>query len=167
MVTEGPVDRAIGAVDDLVPDADSAVAQMTAAEERAVTRAGIVFGICAVLMIPWMVYLAYDLPSRVQTNNYDIAWIGFDILLAGALLSVAWTAFRRSDWLPVAGACSATLLVTDAWFDVLTSTGRIETLSAIVMALIVELPLAGTSIWLSRHAAQVQRRDFRRRGRRT
>lgn len=156
----------IGAVDGLVQEADSALARMTTAEERAVTRAAVVFGICAMVMIPWTVYLGYDLPRRARTNHYDVAWTGFDVLLAGALLSVTWTALRRSDWLPVAGACSATLLITDAWFDVMTSTGRLETISAIIMALMVELPLAVVSIWLSRHAAQVQRRHFRRRRRR-
>lgn len=159
---EHGLDRVVGAVDSAVPDADSAISNMSEAEERAVARAGLVFTVCAVVLIPWTVYLAWELPRRAVAGHYDIAWAGFDVMLAAALFAVAWTSLRRSDWLPVAGAWAAALLITDAWFDVMTSHGRWQILTAAAMAVLVELPLAAASIWLCRHAGQVQQRQRRR-----
>jgi hypothetical protein len=164
-VSDSGVDKVVGSIDGAVPTADSAVAQMTPAEERAVARVGVVFAICSALLVPWTIYLAYDLPRRARTAHYDWAWVGFDLMLAAALVALAWTALRRSDWLPVAGAWSAALLITDAWFDVMTSSGREAFVTALVMAVLVELPLAAASIWLCRHATHVQRRQHRRRAR--
>ncbi|MFN8189336.1 MAG: hypothetical protein U0R78_02670 [Nocardioidaceae bacterium] len=165
-MSDSGVDKVVGSIDGVVPTADSAVAQMTPSEERAVARVGVIFAVCSVLLVPWTVYLAYDLPRRARTDHYNLAWVGFDAMLVIALVALAWTALRRSDWLPVAGAWSAALLITDAWFDVMTSSQR-EVATAVLMALLVELPLAAVSVWLCRHATLVQRRQHRwtRRGR--
>jgi hypothetical protein len=48
----------------------------------------------------------------------------------------------------------ATLLVCDAWFDVLTSSGR-DRLVSLSLALVVELPLAGFCLWLT-HSVHVR-----------
>jgi hypothetical protein len=160
-VSDSGVDKVVGSVDGAVPTADSAVTRMTPAEERAVARVGVVFAVCSVLLVPWTIYLAYDLPRRARTPHYDWAWVGFDLMLAAALVALAWTALRRSDWLPVAGAWSAALLITDAWFDVMTSSGQGALVTALAMAGLVELPLAAVSIWLCRHATHVQRRQHR------
>ena len=41
--------------------------------------------LCAVVLIPWTLVLAYRLPARHTSHHWDIAWVGFDLALAAAL----------------------------------------------------------------------------------
>jgi hypothetical protein len=50
----------------------------------------------------------------------------FDIVLALLRVGVAVSAWRRSPWLEGAATAAATLLLVDAWFDVLTASSRSE-----------------------------------------
>ncbi len=101
-------------------------------------------------MLPRIVLLAVALPSSHEAAHWDVAWAGFDVLLAVLLLTVAITAWRRSPWLE--GAAAATLLFVDAWFDVLTSSTRTELVVALFEALVVELPLAVICLLIARAA---------------
>jgi hypothetical protein len=92
------------------------------------------------------------LPSAHQASHWDIAWSGFDVVLALLLSAVAVAAWRGSLWLEGAATAAATLLFVDAWFDVLTSSTRVELLVAIAEAALVELPLAVLCLFLARHA---------------
>src|SRR5438477_7351250 len=108
------------------------------------------FGLAALLLVPWVVLLAVALPSAHRAAHWDIAWAGFDVALALLLLTVAVAAWRRSPWLEGAAAASATLLFVDAWFDVLTSSTRAEFVVSIGEAAFVELPLAVLCLLLAR-----------------
>src|SRR5436309_6064084 len=110
------------------------------------------FGLAALLLVPWVVLLAVALPSAHRAAHWDIAWAGFDVALALLLLTVAIAAWRRSPWLEGAAAASATLLFVDAWFDVLTSSTRAEFVVSIGEAAFVELPLAVLCLLLARAA---------------
>src|SRR5438105_7765376 len=90
------------------------------------------FTLAALLLISWVVLLAYLLPSAHQAAHWDIAWSGFDIALALVLSAVAFAAWRGSLWLEGAATAAATLLFVDAWFDVLTSSTRLELIVALV-----------------------------------
>ena len=37
--------------------------------------------VSAVILVPWIVYLAVALPRVYVTHNWDEAWVGFDIIL--------------------------------------------------------------------------------------
>jgi Flp pilus assembly protein protease CpaA len=89
--------------------------------------------------------------------EYDIAWVGFDIMLLVALASTVYFALRRSRYLATAATASATLLVTDGWFDVMTSPPG-QRGEALALALLVELPLASVCAWLSCHIQQLTER---------
>ena len=110
------------------------------------------FGLAAVLLVPWIVLLVYLLPSAQQVSHWDIAWSGFDVILALVLSAVALAAWRRSFWLEGAATAAATLLFVDAWFDVLTSSTRLELIVAVLEAVFVELPLAILCLLLARNA---------------
>ncbi len=110
---------------------------------------GWVFAVLAALMVPWTAYLFIELPSSQRAAHYDLAWGGFDLGLLAVLAATSVAAVRRSRWLPVSAAALATLLVVDAWFDVVTAPTRGELVTAVAMALLVELPLAGVSGWLA------------------
>jgi len=110
------------------------------------------FGLAALLLVPWVVLLVFALPSTQQAAHWDIAWAGFDVGLALLLFTVAVAAFRRSPWLEGAATAAATLLFVDAWFDVLTSSTRTELWVSILEAAFVELPLAVLCLLLARAA---------------
>jgi len=110
------------------------------------------FGVAALLLVPWVVLLVVVLPSAHRAAHWDIAWAGFDVMLALLLLTVAVAAWRRSPWLEGAATATATLLFVDAWFDVLTSSTRAEFVVSIGEAALVELPLAILCLLLARDA---------------
>jgi hypothetical protein len=110
------------------------------------------FALAAVVLLPWIVLLAMTLPSTHRAERWDVAWVGFDAMLALLLLAVAITAWRRSNWLESSASAAATLLFVDAWFDVLTSSTQAELVTAIVEALVVELPLAVLCLLVARSA---------------
>jgi hypothetical protein len=116
------------------------------------------FAIAAIVLVPWIVFLVRSLPSTHPAANWDIAWAGFDAGLAFLLLAVAAAAWRRSPWLEGAAAAAAALLFVDGWFDVMTSSTRVELGIAIGEALLVELPLAGLCLLLARDVERVLRR---------
>jgi hypothetical protein len=110
------------------------------------------FALAAVVLVPTVILLVAALPSTHQSEHWDVAWGGFDVMLALMLLAVAVTAWRGSAWLEAAAAAAATLLFVDAWFDVLTASTGSELLLALVEAVVVELPLALLCVWLARGA---------------
>ena len=116
------------------------------------------FALAALVLIPWTVLLVNQLPSEHRAIHWDVAWGGFDIGLSLTLLAVAVAAWRRSPWFEGAATAAATLLVVDAWFDVLTSSTRLELAVAIGEAILVELPLALLCLLLARDAERVLRR---------
>ncbi len=116
-----------------------------------VARVFVLLGVC---LLPWTVVLALTLPARHGTTHYDLAWTGFDVALAAALVAVGIGAARRATWLQGVAAAAATLLICDAWFDVLSSTSRGEIVTALMLALFVELPVAAACLFVARHAEE-------------
>jgi hypothetical protein len=117
------------------------------------------FIFCSVVLIPWIVYLGFSLPERQVSRHYDAAWVGFDVFELIALAATGYLAFRRSRYLALASASAATLLVTDAWFDVVTSP-RSHLPESIVLAVFIELPLACVCAWLSYHTEHLADRTI-------
>jgi hypothetical protein len=92
--------------------------------------------------IPWTVFLAITLPTRHVTHHWDVAWVGLDIAIITLLLLNALFMARASRWLVISATGTAALLVTDAWFDILSSRYGMQLYEAIGLAAIIELPLA-------------------------
>jgi hypothetical protein len=115
---------------------------------------------CAIVLIPWTALLFVSLPRHYVANHWDIAWGGFDLGLGLALAGTAVLVARRSPYAEVTATITGALLVCDAWFDVLTSRGTSDIAQAIVLALLVELPLAALCFWMARnvaHAVEIAR----------
>jgi hypothetical protein len=101
------------------------------------------FLVSGVGLVPWTVYLAVTLPSRhVQTGYYDVAWGGFDLALAAVLIATGVGLVRGRLWVAATAVAAGTMLVFDAWFDVLSSSSMRGRLEAGLMAVAVELPMA-------------------------
>src|SRR5207247_11471245 len=109
-----------------------------------------VFGVVAVLLLPWALFLKWRLPSHHVVSHWDTAWTGFDLVLAAALLALALCLLRRSSWTQLAAAVAGTMLLCDAWFDVLTASPGTGVSEALVEAVVAELPLAGLCFLLAR-----------------
>ena len=112
-------------------------------------------------LVPWTVVLALTLPAHHGTRRYDVAWTGFDAALAAALLSTAVGAAKRATWLQGSAAVAATLLVCDAWFDILSATSTGELFAASALAALVELPVAAACIFVSRYSEEAADRARR------
>jgi hypothetical protein len=103
-------------------------------------------------LVVWTLYLTYVLPARHVTDHWRIAWAGFDIGLALALATTALGVLREAQWVDATAAVAATLLVTDAWFDIVLADAGGERTEAIVLAVIGEIPLALFCIWIVMNA---------------
>jgi hypothetical protein len=103
-------------------------------------------------LVVWTLYLTYALPARHVTDHWRIAWAGFDIGLAFAIGATALGVLREAQWVDATAAATATLLVTDAWFDIVMADGGGERLEAIVLAVIGEIPLALFCVWIVMNA---------------
>jgi hypothetical protein len=148
----GPI---VGKLDELVSPAPEPENAVLTDETRVVRWTGPLFALFSLALLPWTIYIAGSLPAQQVSANYDAAWAGFDVLLALALASTAYFALRRSRYLATAASATATMLVVDAWFDVLTTPG-VQRIESIVLAAFVELPLAAVCIWLSWHTQQLE-----------
>ena len=93
-------------------------------------------------LVPWIVRPALTLPHRYVAGHWTLTWVGFDIVLLSGLSLTAWLAWRRRQAVVIAAFTTGTLLVGDAWFDITTASGRADVITAIVSALVLELPLA-------------------------
>ena len=147
----------VGQLDELVEPAGEPENVVLVDNARLVRWAGPAFALFSLILLPWIAYLAYSLPSRQVSADYDVAWAGFDVMLLAALAGTGYFALRRSRYLAAAATAAATLLVVDAWFDVMTTLPG-QRLEPVVLAALVELPLASVCAWLSLHTQQLAER---------
>ncbi len=125
------------------------------------------FILCALVLTPWTALLFFTLPRHYVANHWQLAWGGFDIGLGLALAATAVTVARRSPFAEVTAAVTGTLLVCDAWFDVLTARATGDIVQAALEAAFVELPLAALCFWMATnlaHAVEVARPFLRAAG---
>ena len=111
-----------------------------------------VFGAIGVLLVPWTIWLSTSLPPAHLSRRWDVAWTGFDIGLALCFAGTALAAWRRSPWVTAFAAATGTLLLADAWFDVVLESRGAETRTAIVEAVFAELPVAALCFWIAYRA---------------
>ncbi len=123
---------------------------------------GPIFFLAGLGLVPWTVYLVVTLPARhVQTRFYDLAWGGFDVALALLFLATGIGLLRRRLWVQSTATAAATMLVCDAWFDVLSAGDSRERVVALVFAVGAELPSALLCFLVARHVEEVAERAQR------
>ncbi|MFJ9692465.1 hypothetical protein [Kitasatospora sp. NPDC101183] len=96
----------------------------------------------AVLLFTWILVLGSTTRGQAEVRNWSTAWVGMDVLQVAGLLATGRLLVLRSRRTALAAAASSTLLLLDAWFDVLTAEGGGAWYTALAMALLVELPAA-------------------------
>jgi hypothetical protein len=106
-------------------------------------RLGVLVSIVAcVVLAGWIVVLVLTLHRTFHTQHWKGAWVGFDIILLLAFAATGWAFWRGRQIVIACLIVTATLLVCDAWFDVLLDAGTPDVWGSVAAAVLVELPLA-------------------------
>ena len=113
------------------------------------------FAACAVLLVPWSVFLVLSLPEHTTAHAWNLAWAGFDVGMAVVLGATALAVVTRSVWSGPLAAAAGTMLLVDAWFDVTTAAPGAEQVEAVAMAVLLEVPLALLLLATARHIGRV------------
>ena len=97
---------------------------------------------CAAFLLVWISFLGATLPAQAVAHEWKLAWVGLDVAEAAGLLVVTWGARSRRKMLLPAASVTGTLLVCDAWFDVILTWGTSDGRWSVLSAVAAELPLA-------------------------
>jgi hypothetical protein len=138
--------------------ADEIAGRVLSGSQTTAVWVGRSFLVLALVLSGWIVVLGVTLPHRGVLEHQEVVWVGFDVGLLVGMVATAWAALRRNRFLPVASAATASLLLRDAWFDVVGSSTRMQAMEALTMALLVELPLSGLCWWIALHSQTVAER---------
>ncbi len=104
-------------------------------------RLGMALIAAGLAMMPWLVVLAATLPATARAVHWSAAWVGLDASEGCALLATGVLLIRQDARCSLTAAVTATLVLTDAWFDVLTSQPGAAQIMALVLATCVEIPV--------------------------
>ncbi len=110
----------------------------------------VVFVGAAATMIIWTVFLGLSLPPRYSAGHWNLLWTGFDAALVAVFAVSAWAAWFRRQLLASTALIAGTLLLCDAWFDIITSLGHRDQWLTLLTGFGGELPLAIFFFWLYR-----------------
>src|SRR5487761_1833482 len=98
------------------------------------------YGLLVVITVPWTVYLGLTLPEKHLSRHWDAAWVGLDIAIAFVLILNAIFSYLESNWLVLSATATTTLLLTDAWFDVITARAGRPLVESLASAVFIEIP---------------------------
>jgi hypothetical protein len=107
------------------------------------------FAAAGIGLLPWTIWLSESLKPHHVTNRWDLAWSGFDTGLALFFLATAYAAYKRSPWVGALAAATGTMLVIDAWFDIVLESHADELRQSIMLAIFAELPAAAFCFWIA------------------
>ncbi len=107
----------------------------------------IVVGAAVLALVPTLVVELTVVPAAQTAHHLKIAWTGLDVFEVAALAATGFALQRRSALTAVPATITGTLLVCDAWINIIPATGA-AFYEAIAMAF-VELPLAALSFWVA------------------
>jgi hypothetical protein len=110
---------------------------------------------CCAWLIPWIIYLSYSLPEEFTAEQWRVAWTGFDIALLLAMSGTGLAIWRKRQIAIVGMIVTGTLLICDAWFDVLLSWGSTGMPASVTAALLGELPLGALCFFVARRLVRL------------
>ena len=114
--------------------------------------AGKLYIMLAVVLLPWTIYLGVSLPSHHLSSHWDVSWTGLDIGIVTTLIATGLFAYLRSIWVVIAAASTGSLVLVDAWFDIMSEHSPALFREALILAFLFEIPLALMSYYLAAHA---------------
>jgi hypothetical protein len=102
-------------------------------------------------LVPWTVFLGLSLPGKYDAEHWSLLWTGFDVVLLAVLGYAGWAAWFRRQILATTLIVAGTLLLCDAWFDIITSIGNSDEWLSLLTGFGIEIPLAVSFLCLYRH----------------
>ncbi|MFB7503540.1 hypothetical protein [Streptomyces broussonetiae] len=102
----------------------------------------------AVLLVPWMVVLAVTLPGSTRVDNWPLAWIGMDVLMAAGCAATAVLGLCGDPRSRLTASATASVAVLDAWFDITTARAGSALVQALACA-VAEAALAAACVVLA------------------
>ena len=111
-------------------------------------RVAAFLAIGAVAFVPLIILAALGAPSSHAAHHLGLMWTGLDVFELLGMALTGWCLWRRLPILAVAAALTGTLMLCDAWYDVVTTAGRAEGTSVALACL--EIPLAVLSFAVAR-----------------
>jgi hypothetical protein len=103
-----------------------------------------------ILLAAWIGYLVVSLPAFYRTGSWRGAWVGFDVAELLAFAVTGWAAWKRRQILIICLIVLATLLLCDAWFDVVLNARTAGFFGSLASALLVEVPIAVIAVFVAR-----------------
>jgi hypothetical protein len=97
--------------------------------------------VAALLLVPWIFYLAFALPNEHAVRNWDVMWVGFDIAELALFAVTFWLMYKRRLLAVLTGVATGVLLLCDAWFDIMTAAPG-DLWQSVAAAVVIEIPLA-------------------------
>ncbi|MEU4927963.1 hypothetical protein AB0G54_15855 [Streptomyces yokosukanensis] len=108
----------------------------------------VLLGATAVLLVPWMVLLALTLPGSARVDNWPLAWIGLDVLMAAGCATTALLGLRGDPRARLTASATAATAALDAWFDI-TTAGTGAPLAEALLCAAAEAVLAAACVRLA------------------
>lgn len=109
---------------------------------RAVRRARMaLLVLSAVVLVPWIVHLAGTLPTDYEVHHWTTTWVGYDIGLALIMAVTVVLGLLRSPLVILTSFSTGVLLLSDAWFDIVTASPA-DRGESILSAVFAEVPIA-------------------------
>ncbi|MGW3207328.1 hypothetical protein [Streptomyces sp. NPDC001135] len=108
----------------------------------------VLLGAAGALLVPWMVVLAVTLPGSTEVDNWPLAWIGLDVLMATGCSATALLGLRGDARARLTASATASVAVLDAWFDI-TTAGTGAPLAEALLCAVAEGALAGACVYLA------------------
>jgi hypothetical protein len=110
--------------------------------------------IASLSLFGWIFYLLTALPSSYRAAHWNLAWVGYDFGMAVTWLGTSWALWKKRQAAIPGAMISATFLVVDAWFDVVTSNPGWDFRLALALAFLLEIPAAFLLFRFSRNAVR-------------
>lgn len=97
------------------------------------------------VLIPWIVFLAFDLPDEYLVHDWTVTWVGFDLILLALMAATVIFGLMRRQVMLLTAFATGMLLICDAWFDLMTAGPKDFQMSEFTAAM-CDLPLAAILI---------------------
>ncbi len=96
----------------------------------------------SLILLPWSIYLGSSLPRYHLSAHWDVSWTGLDVGIIVVLLLTGLFAYLKSHWIVISSSTVGSLLLVDAWFDVMSERRGLQLHEALFLAFFIEIPLA-------------------------
>ena len=108
--------------------------------------------LAALAFVSSLVVVLTVVPKVQTAHHLRVAWTGLDVFEVLALAATGFALQRRPAIVAIPATVTGTLLLADAWLNIIPSTGMAR-YEGIVMAFL-EVPLAALSFWVAAHASR-------------